>query len=143
MGGYTTYASITKKTMQEEEGVASPAAARSVAARLVGILMGAVVLVTLSNTTDPRGIGGSMVSLRSSDTAAEMIPGGGKQTQPESSGGHVSTRPFLVPPEIPDWPGVATPATMLVEEPEQDCHTMFGCFACMFSGEGTLFTNCA
>ena len=92
MDGYTTYDSITTKTTTEEDVVASPTAARSVAARLVGILVGAVVLVALATTTMDLSSGlGSMVSLRSNDSVdpqiPQMMPDGGEQIPQMGPGG--------------------------------------------------------
>ena len=72
MDGSTTYDSIaTNTTKEKKEGVAPPAAVRFVAARWVlGILVGAAVLIALTTTTTTELSGGlgSMVSLRSSSS---------------------------------------------------------------------------
>ena len=72
--------------------MASPTAVRSVAARLVGILMGAAVLVALATTTTNLSSGlGSMVSLRSNDSVdpqiPQMMPDGGEQIPQMGPGG--------------------------------------------------------
>merc|ERR1719162_1370455 len=73
MNGSTTYDSIATNTTQEKkEGVAPPAAVRPVAARWMGILVGAAVLIaltttTITTTTELSGGLGSLVALRRND----------------------------------------------------------------------------
>ena len=59
---------IIEEAMSCNEGLPSLAAARSVAALLVGILMGAAVLVGLATTTELIGGLGRMVSSQSSSS---------------------------------------------------------------------------
>ena len=122
MSGSTTYDSITKmKRTPEEEGVASPAAVRSAAARLVKILVVAAVLVALATTTTKnlrRGLGGSMVSLRSRGDD----PGPPRQPMPQMSPGDgppIQPMPILGPQQIPE----ETPPTVQVAEGStSQCH---------------------
>ena len=120
MSGSTTYDSITKRTPEEEEeGVASPAAVRSAAARLVKILVVAAVLVALATTTKNlrRGLGGSMVSLRSRGDD----PGPPRQPMPQMSPGDgppIQPMPILGPQQIPE----ETPPTVQVEGSTSQCH---------------------
>lgn len=122
MSGSTTYDSITKRTTkeEEEEGVASPAAVRSAAARLVKILVGAAVLVALVTTTTKnlrRGLGGSMVSVRSRGDD----PGPPRQPMPQMSPGDgppIQPMPILGPQQIPE----ETPPTVQVAGSTSQCH---------------------
>ena len=79
MDGSTTYDSIaTNTTKEKKEGVAPPAAVRFVAARWVlGILVGAAVLIaltttTITTTTELSGGLGSLVALRRNDDSVRI-----------------------------------------------------------------------
>ena len=149
MSGYTTYDSITKRTTKEEdatgipsviileeaksrnEGLPSSAAARSVAALLVGILVGAAVLVIFSTTTTELSGGlGSMVSLRSSSSrmATDTLVANPNQARIPAVGQYMPLPGVPTPDLTGLLPGVGTPANIAwknqhgISGTEGECH---------------------